>query len=619
MGLLALALSFAGPALAWQYVIQGNSSDYPVDAVLDESGDLILIGFGSDNEDDDPAGTLIKLEGQTGRELWRLPLYPLYPYSVLLDLAGNPIAVGGGNRRFRVSKHSGFTGFELWQTAVKGSETFRASNTAAAAALDPWGDVVAVGYLDPLGQDNPNRVSDEEFAVVKFEGATGAEIWRWTRDRDPLGSDTALAVAVDGSGDVVAVGGPRGTGPRGDFLVVKLSSSTGSELWRVEIDGTKSDNDRAHAAVIDAAGDVIAAGHLRNSGTGFDLTVVKLSGASGAELWRAEINALPGGDRALAMVLDPFGDVIAAGSLGGKFGLVKLAAATGAEIWRATAEPGTVLSIALDGSGDVFAAGEVEGTVYRFDQDYMVAKFSGATGAEAWRSRMRGSIYSDRHAKGQSVLVPGSGDIVVAGQLMAEKTGIDFVVRTLRTVDGVNPRPMSAKRLILRERAGRPETRKLLLVSKGTGPIYRTVGADPTEVGASLEIINPATGESAIVPLPKSNWEAVRWPGRLDFRRPFKKWLYRDRDRSDGPCKRVDIQVRDLRVVCSGEQIPFTLDESPGQGSLEVRLKLGGDGGTEFCWVLEGDAVKRDKSTTDGPVGSFVAKGAPAPVGCPVP
>ena len=111
----------------------------------------------------------------------------------------------------------------------------------------------------------------------------------------------------------------------------------------------------------------------------------------------------------------------------------------------------------------------------------------------------------------------------------------------------------------------------------------------------------------------------IRSPRRQEILRPFKKWLYRDTQQIEGPCKKVVVQSRDLRVVCSGAQIPFTLDESPGQGSLEVRLKLGENGGTEFCWVFEGDAVKGDKSTTDGPVGRFGAHRAPAPVGCPVP
>ncbi len=111
----------------------------------------------------------------------------------------------------------------------------------------------------------------------------------------------------------------------------------------------------------------------------------------------------------------------------------------------------------------------------------------------------------------------------------------------------------------------------------------------------------------------------IRGTGRPEFYRPFKRWLYLDPLQVDGPCTKLVVHSRGLRVVCSGAQIPFTLDESPGQGSLEVRLKFGGDGGTEFCWVFEGDAVKGDKSTTDGPVGRFGAHKAPPPVGCPIP
>jgi len=41
---------------------------------------------------------------------------------------------------------------------------------------------------------------------------------------------------------------------------------------------------------VDAAGDVIAAGELQNTGTGIDFAVVKLSGSTGTEIWRRLIN-----------------------------------------------------------------------------------------------------------------------------------------------------------------------------------------------------------------------------------------------------------------------------------------------------------------------------------------
>ena len=595
--ILSLWAVSVSPALAWQYVIQGKSHDFPRSARLDPSGDILVRGYSSDNEAKDRRPILLKVDGATGQEVWQAPVG--WAGGMTVDGLGNPILFGGGSRtdkRLTIALHSAFTGFEVWRVFAVGSDT----GSARAAVVGPGGDIIVAGHLDP-------NSAPRDFVVLKVSGFDGAERWRFT-----LGPpSSAYAVAVDGSGEIVAVGG--------GFHMVKLSS-TGSERWRAKLDGTASDNDLASAAAFDAAGDVIAAGRLTNSGTGSDLTVVKLSGASGAEVWRTEVDAGTK-DSAASLLLDEAGNAIAAGQLGGNFGVVKLSGESGAELWRATAEPGTVFSIAVDSEGDVFAAGEVEGTAFGGGgYYYTVAKYSGATGAELWRSRLHGSVYTDRWAEAGSIMVTGSGEVVVAGRLTDFRTRLDLVVRSLRSADGVNPRPSGAKRFILREKTGLPGSRKLFLGSRDAGQIYRNPAANPTDVGASLEITNPTTGESASIALPAKNWKMIQVPNnRLEILRPFKKWLYLDPLQVDGPCKKVVVHSRDLRVVCSGDQIPFTLDESPGQGSLEVRLEFGGDSGTEFCWVFEGDAVKVDKSTTDGPVGRFVAKNAPPPIGCPTP
>ena len=617
---LLLCVGSAGPALAWQFVIQGNSADYPTATVLHASGDIFVSGFGSDNEDDDLRGTLIRLEGRTGRELWRFALDS--PRRIVLGPQGNPIAAGGGDR---VAKHSAFTGFPLWQANLVGS--YRA------AAVDPSGDVIVVGSLAADVDGQP--VCGQELAVAKVSGMGGGELWRWTLEKSEPGCQSAKAVAVDGSGDVIAVGGPSSTRPSGDFTVVKLSGSAGTELWTVEIDGTGSGNDVAHSVVVDATGDVIAAGHLTNSGTRRDLTVIKLSGASGGEVWRAEIDGSASGDdswwRGTSVTLDGFGDVIAAGTLQNvetnwDFGVVKLDGTTGSELWRAAIDGGSsyrsidaALSVTADSSGDVIASGFVDSADGAADRESLVVKLSGFDGAELWRSRMRGTHYDDRDAEASSVMAVDLGDVVVAGQLTNDKTGLDFVVTKLRGTDGVNARPTSARSFVLSEKTGSPASRRLVLASKNPGVIFRTMGANPTEEGASVEINNPATGESASLALPARNWREVRSPGRDAKVRPFRRWLYRDREQVDGPCKKVVVDRRRLRVDCRGEQIGFTLDETEGQGSLEVRLKLGADGGTEFCWLFEGDAVRSDRSTVGRRAGRFVARLAPAPVACPRP
>src|SRR5262245_50366420 len=101
------------------------------------------------------------------------------------------------------------------------------------AAQDGAGDVFIV---DDAGGGN-------EPAVVKLAGATGVTLWRTVvvGTVGALGVDVLRRLAVDGAGDVVAVGyvdnEPLADGDT-ELVVVKLDGATGGETWRTELDGT---------------------------------------------------------------------------------------------------------------------------------------------------------------------------------------------------------------------------------------------------------------------------------------------------------------------------------------------------------------------------------------------
>jgi hypothetical protein len=128
------------------------------------------------------------------------------------------------------------------------------SDSVNAAVRDAAGDVIAVGRLSG------------DFGVVKFSGATGEELWR-QEIVGTGGGGQAQGVAVDGSGDAIAVGRVYNGGTGDDFTVIKFSGATGEELWRREIAGAGTENDEAQAVAVDGSGDVIAAGSLYKSVT----------------------------------------------------------------------------------------------------------------------------------------------------------------------------------------------------------------------------------------------------------------------------------------------------------------------------------------------------------------
>src|SRR6185295_12710793 len=120
----------------------------------------------------------------------------------------------------------------------------------------------------------------------------GHELWRRVIDGTSSSTDVANAVAVDAAGDVAAAGFTT-NGGSSDFTVVRVNGADGTLLWPapVTIDGDGVDfDDYANAVAVDAAGNVVAAGVLDNTGTdgdnGVDFTVVALAAADGAERWR---------------------------------------------------------------------------------------------------------------------------------------------------------------------------------------------------------------------------------------------------------------------------------------------------------------------------------------------
>src|SRR5262249_16429413 len=140
-----------------------------------------------------------------------------------------------------------------------------------------------------------------------------AYAWQFFANGTANNDDVGYAIAVDAAGDAVAAGYLYNDST--DFFVVKLSGESGAELWRVVIDGAAHDSDEAVAVAVNSVGDVIVGGPL----TGFrgqDIAVLKLAGDTGTELWRRTIDGPFGGnDGVSSLALDSHDDIVVAGGL----------------------------------------------------------------------------------------------------------------------------------------------------------------------------------------------------------------------------------------------------------------------------------------------------------------
>lgn len=165
---------------------------------------------------------------------------------------------------------------------------------------------------------------------------------------------------------------------------------------------------------------------------------------------------------------------------------------------------------------------------------------------------------------------------------------------------GASTQRLSGKSLTVRDKT----TRSMAVTS--ADPSISSPAPDaadaPTLGGASVELVNPASGETDTFLLPAAYWKGLGNPaGSRGYR-------YADARSLAGPCRTVRItNGKQLYARCQGTGITFTLDEI-SQSSLAVRLMLGS--GDRYCMSFGGTIV-------DDKAGTFRARNAPAPAVCP--
>src|SRR5262245_8906034 len=189
--------------------------------------------------------------------------------------------------------------------------------TGSSVATDAAGNVVAAG------------VAHFTTRVGRFDGATGKALWTVN-----LGPEVFVTLAVAADGDPIVCGEPgMGAQPTD---VVRRAAATGAEVWRYTM--TPAGDGFPGLAALDASGDVLVAGTTEVGVSDRALTVLKLDGTTGAQLWRVEVSPGTGfNNSARSLVAAADGDALVAGLLDPEtFLVLRLDGASGAEDWRFT-------------------------------------------------------------------------------------------------------------------------------------------------------------------------------------------------------------------------------------------------------------------------------------------
>ena len=330
------------------------------------------------------------------------------PSRVLTDSNGDVLVGGTTSGGMAVVKYSGATGAQLWAATV----VVEANVTAF--ALDPNGNAIITGYAD--------NGTGSDAVTAKLSGVNGATMWG-PLTYDSGSDDFPVSVAADSSG-VVLAGYSSGVLGTNGFLI-KYASADGSVIW-----GPSTQADLPSWIAVDAAGDV-----LRESCCS-GITTTKYSGATGATLWGPNTVGAPVDGYGTALALDAAGDVLVTGSLySGQtydYAVVKYRGSDGAVLWGPvtfdSGENEWAYGIAADGSGNAVVTGYSYSDSSLTERNTATLSYDGATGARRWgpvgRNIARDSV-NGLAASGSTVYVGAMrGDLGYVVDAIDESLGI---------------------------------------------------------------------------------------------------------------------------------------------------------------------------------------------------
>ena len=346
-----------------------------------------------------------------------------YASAIAVDASGNVYVTGwsdgdGTYRDYATVKYD-TRGNELWVKRYNGPGN--GYDYARAIAVDASKNVYVTGWSDGTG-------TYRDYATVKYD-ADGNELWAKRYNGSGNGDDSAIAIAVDASGNIYVTGESAGSGTGSDYATVKYDTE-GHQLWVARYNGPGNDSDEANAITLEGSGNVYVTGTSYDSVTNHDYATVKYD-TDGNELWVNRYNSPENNwDEAHGIAVDPSDNVYVTGGspgsgTGSDYATVKYDS-EGHQLWVARYNgPGNgsdyAGAIAVDVSGNVYVTGYSPGT--GTDDDYATIKYD-TDGNELWVKRYNGPGNNLDWAL--AIAVDTLENVYVTGWSEGIETGYDY-------------------------------------------------------------------------------------------------------------------------------------------------------------------------------------------------
>jgi hypothetical protein len=151
----------------------------------------------------------------------------------------------------------------------------------------------------------------DDYATIKYH-SNGDTAWVRRYNGPGNVNDQALAIAIDGSGNVYVAGRSSGSGTWDDYATIKYHSN-GDTAWVRRYNGPEDSTDYAYAIAVDDSGNVYVTGYGIGSGSGKDYATIKYL-PDGDSAWVVRYNGLANDhDVALTLAVDKSGNVYVTG------------------------------------------------------------------------------------------------------------------------------------------------------------------------------------------------------------------------------------------------------------------------------------------------------------------
>jgi uncharacterized delta-60 repeat protein len=412
--------------LLWAARYGGNGYDAPVGLALDSQGNVYVAGS-SYSPDTYYDYATVKYDAN-GNQLWtahydRPGLSYDAAVALALDRLGNlyvtGVSYGAGTGQDFVTIKYGANGSELWLRRYNRQTS--SSDTAVAIATDSQGNVYVAGNSSTLE-------TNLDYTIVKYD-ADGNLLWVNHYNGSGNGIDEVAALTVDSQGNVYVTGLSWGGSTNShDYATVKYDRD-GNELWVARYNGPSNLFDRAIALAVDGQGNVYVTGSSEGSGSGFDYATVKYD-AEGNLLWVARYNGQGNqNDYARSIALDGQGNVYVTGSAwnGSDYDYVTIKySPDGVLLWAARYDGlgngnDHPTRLVVDSEGNVYVTGNSRGL--GSEQDYAILKYD-TNGELLWVAHYNG--LGNRSDYAAALALDSQGNVYVTGLSLGAGTQYDY-------------------------------------------------------------------------------------------------------------------------------------------------------------------------------------------------